>query len=117
MKKRYIFPFSGLIGQEKMKTGLLLNAVDPGIGGVLISGHKGTAKSTAVRALTGILPEIEVVKGCPYHCSPTDESAMCAECAMKRDEGEILPVEMRAMPLVELPLSATEDRGCRYPAY
>ena len=110
MKKRYIFPFSGLIGQEKMKTGLLLNAVDPGIGGVLISGHKGTAKSTAVRALTGILPEIEVVKGCPYHCSPADESAMCADCALKRDEGEILPVEMRAMPLVELPLSATEDR-------
>lgn len=110
MKKRHIFPFSGLIGQEKMKTGLLLNAVDPGIGGVLIGGHKGTGKSTAVRALNCILPEIDVVKGCPYHCSPTDESTMCSDCAKKREEGEVLQVEMRAMPLVELPLSATEDR-------
>lgn len=110
MMKRHIFPFSGLIGQEKMKTGLLVNAVDPGIGGVLISGHKGTGKSTAVRALTRILPKIEVVKGCPYHCSPTDESTMCDSCAGKRDAGEILSVEMCSMPLVELPLSATEDR-------
>lgn len=108
--KRNIFPFSGLIAQEKMKTGLLLNAVDPGIGGVLISGHKGTGKSTAVRALAGILPSIEVVKGCPYHCSPSDSSIMCSFCRDKLDAGEVLPIEVRPMPLVELPLSATEDR-------
>lgn len=93
-----------------MKTALLLNAVDPSIGGVLISGHKGTGKSTAVRSLTRILPKIEVVKDCPYHCSPTDEGAMCSSCSERHDAGEMLPVEMRSMPLVELPLSATEDR-------
>jgi len=110
MQKRYIFPFGALIGQEKMKSGLLLNAVDPGIGGVLISGHKGTGKSTAVRALAQILPKIEVVKGCPYHCSVTDITLMCKTCAEKVEHDEPLPSEMRAMPLVELPLSATEDR-------
>jgi len=93
-----------------MKTALLLNAVDPSIGGVLISGHKGTGKSTAVRALSRILPKIEVVKDCPYHCSPTDESAMCISCSERRGAGEMLPVEICSMPLVELPLSATEDR-------
>lgn len=93
-----------------MKTALLLNAVDPSIGGVLISGHKGTGKSTAVRALSRILPKIEVVKDCPYHCSPTDEGAMCSSCSERRGAGEILPVEVCSMPLVELPLSATEDR-------
>ena len=110
MLKRYIFPFGALIGQEKMKSGLLLNAVDPGIGGVLISGHKGTGKSTAVRALTQILPKIEVIKGCPYHCPPDDSNLMCADCAALYDKGEELLTEMRSMPLVEMPLSATEDR-------
>ena len=60
MLKRYLYPFGALIGQEKMKTGLILNAIDPGIGGVLISGHKGTGKSTAVRALTQILPKLKL---------------------------------------------------------
>lgn len=110
MLKRYIFPFGALIGQEKMKSGLLLNAVDPSIGGVLVSGHKGTGKSTAVRALTQILPKIEVVKGCPYHCPPDDINVMCTSCASKFEKGEKLAAEMRSMPLVELPLSATEDR-------
>lgn len=110
MRKQNTFPFTGLIGQNKMKTGLLLNTVDPGIGGVLISGHKGTGKSTAVRALAKVLPEIDSVAGCQYHCSPTDLNTMCPECADKLKEGEILQSVMRSMPLVELPLNATEDR-------
>ncbi len=110
MQKRYIYPFAALIGQEKMKSVLLLNAIDPSIGGVLVSGHKGTGKSTAVRALAEILPNIEVVKGCPYHCAADDPSLMCSSCAESYRGGKTLPTEMRSMPLVELPLSATEDR-------
>ncbi len=110
MRKHNLFPFTGLIGQNKMKTGLLLNTVDPGIGGVLISGHKGTGKSTAVRALMQVLPKIEVVSGCQYHCSPIDLNTMCTECADKVKEGKVLQSVMRPMPLVELPLNATEDR-------
>lgn len=108
--KRNNYPFSALVGQEKMKTGLLLNAIDPTIGGILISGHKGTGKSTAVRSLTQVLPMIEVVDGCPYNCSPSDERAMCPACQQRVKNGEALPGVARAMPLVELPLSATEDR-------
>lgn len=108
--KPNIFPFSALVGQERMKSGLLLNAVDPSIGGVLISGHKGTGKSTAVRALAQILPEIEVVRGCPYNCDPLDARQFCPGCREKKNSGDTLKTERRSMPLVELPLSATEDR-------
>ncbi len=108
--KRYIYPFTAIIGQEPMKTALLLNAVDPSIGGVLISGHKGTGKSTAVRALGQILPEIEIVEGCPFNCSPDDSDAMEDECLERFTRGEKLPRTKRSMPVVELPLSATEDR-------
>jgi len=108
--KRPVFPFAALVGQEKMKTALLLNAVDPAIGGVLISGQKGTGKSTAVRALARILPQIDVVQGCPYNCDPADERLMCPSCRERLRPGESLPTVSRPMPLVELPLSATEDR-------
>ena len=69
MKKQY-FPFSAIVGQDSMKQALILNAVNPKVGGVLVFGEKGTAKSTAVRALTRLLPEIDVIKGCPFHCNP-----------------------------------------------
>lgn len=108
--KRQSFPFSAIVGQERLKTGLLLNAVDPAIGGLLVSGHKGTGKSTAVRALAGVLPDIEVIEGCPYNCSPADVEKLCSSCAEKFRSGEILKAVRRPMPLVELPLSATEDR-------
>jgi len=83
---RAILPFSAIVGQEKMKKALLLNAVNPRIGGVLIRGEKGTAKSTAVRALAELLPEIEVVKGCPFHCSPHDRAG-CARTARRNMPG------------------------------
>jgi magnesium chelatase subunit I len=104
------YPFSAIIGQEKMKTALLVNAVDPTIGGVLIGGHKGTGKSTAVRGLTRILPEIEVVSDCHFHCPPDDAAIMCDTCLERISNGETLPTVKRTMPVVELPLSATEDR-------
>ncbi len=88
-----------------MKLALLLNVVDPLIGGVLIMGHRGTGKSTAVRALADLLPQIEVVTGCPYNCDPKD---LCDECAAKKSiTSQRVPV-----PVVELPLGATEDRVC-----
>jgi magnesium chelatase subunit I len=108
--KPYIFPFSALVGQEKLKTGLLLNAVDPAIGGIVISGHKGTGKSTAVRALSRVLPEITVVADCPYNCAPEDMENLCPSCHESLKRGETLHTIRRPMPLVELPLSATEDR-------
>lgn len=108
--KRHVFPFTSIIGQESMKTALVLNAVDPTIGGVLISGHKGTGKSTAVRALSQILPPLEVVDGCPYNCSPDEPELMDDQCLERYRGGENLPRVLRTMPVVELPLSATEDR-------
>ena len=93
-----------------MKEGLILNAINPNIGGVLIFGQKGTAKSTAVRALSKILPEIEVVKGCRFGCDPKNEDMMCEECTAKIKRGEILESEFRPMRVVDLPIGVTEDR-------
>ena len=88
-----------------MKLALILNVVDPLIGGVLIMGHRGTGKSTAVRALAGLLPEISVVAGCPYNCDPQDP---CEQCS----EDTSITTKLVPVPVVELPLGATEDRVC-----
>ena len=105
---RSVYPFSAIVGQERMKKALLLNTVCPSIGGVLIRGEKGTAKSTAVRALAALLPEIEVVADCPYGCDP--KGHLCFQCRERRRQGYKLPVAMRKIPLVDLPLGVTEDR-------
>lgn len=104
------YPFSAIVGQDAMKTALLLNAVDPSIGGVLIRGQKGTAKSTAARALAALLPTIEAVEGCPYHCPPAQPELMHNGCLERLQREETLPVATYPTPMIELPLGATEDR-------
>ncbi len=105
-----IYPFSAIVGQEKMTRALLLNAVSPSPGGLLIRGEKGTAKSTAVRALASLLPEIDTVPGCPFNCDPRDHDQLCPECLAVVNKGITLPVEKRRMAVIDLPLGATEDR-------
>ena len=104
---RTVFPFSAIIGQEDLKQSLLLNAVNPRIGGVLVRGEKGTAKSTAVRALAALLPEIQVVRGCGFGCDPDLADAACDDCRLK---GSGLKTKSRRVRVVNLPLNATEDR-------
>ena len=109
MKRTGTFPFAAIIGQEDMKKALVLNVVNPRLGGVLIQGEKGTAKSTAVRALADLLPPRQCIKGCRFHDDPADKSNWCDECHEKYDNAEP-PVEELPMKVVELPVSATEDR-------
>jgi len=99
-----------MVGQEKMKKALLLNAVNPRIGGVLIRGQKGTGKSTAVRALAELLPEIKVVKDCPFNCNPDNPREMCDSCYERYMKGEDLPWIKRKVRIINLPLNATVDR-------
>jgi len=113
--KRVVFPFSTIVGQDMMKKALLLNAINPQVGGVLIRGEKGTGKSTAVRALAELLPEIEVVKGCPFNCTPRSISNMCPNCREKVLTGQekgrkTIRAEKRRIRVVDLPLGTTEDR-------
>ena len=107
--KRVVLPFTALVGQENLKKALVLNAINPGLCGVLIRGERGTAKSTAVRSLAELLPEIDVSK-CAFHCSPFESSAQCDICNAKREAGEEVIHEKRKVQVVDLPLGATEDR-------
>jgi Mg-chelatase subunit ChlI len=105
-----VFPFTAIVGQEHMKRALILNAINPQIGGVLIRGERGTAKSTAARALAALLPEIAVVADCPYSCDPADPASQCDECRTRVARGEDLEVAHRRIRMIDLPVSATEDR-------
>ena len=112
VRKRRVYPFTAIVGQAEMKLALLLNVIDPRIGGVMIMGDRGTGKSTTIRALADLLPEIDVVAGDPYNSSPSDPDLQSAEVRSRADKGELLPVEPRQVPMVDLPLGATEDRLC-----
>ena len=101
------FPFTAIVGQTAMKRALLFNAVNPKIGGVLIRGKKGTAKSTAVRSLAALLPEVTVVQGCPYSCDPGERQGLCQWCQPGNGEGQAVTRQVR---IVDLPVGATEDR-------
>ena len=103
-------PFSAIVGQEDLKLGLLLNVVNPRIGGLLIRGAKGTGKSTAVYALTDILPPVEVVADCPFRCSFKDPANRCESCRLRFEKGEEPPKKEQRMEVINLPLSITEDR-------
>jgi len=107
---RRVFPFAALVGQEEMRTALLIAAVDPGIGGVLIMGERGTGKSTAIRALAELLPPIEVVEGCPYNCDPARAPAGCPVGCPGRAAAAAGRTRSVPVPVVDLPLGATEDR-------
>lgn len=104
------FPFTAIVGQETMKAALVYNALNPEIGGVLIKGPSGTAKSTAVRSLAALLPEVAVVKDCPLRCDPEEERFQCESCRRRVGRGETLPSRLAPRPLINLPLNATEDR-------
>jgi Mg-chelatase subunit ChlI len=110
MRHPSIYPFTAIVGQERMKRALILNAINPSIGGVLIRGEKGTAKSTAARALAALLPEIEVVADSPFNDDPGNPM-MWSDYARDRYSEEVKPPSLRRRtPLVDLPVSATEDR-------
>ena len=98
--ERPVFPFTAIVGQEEMKLALILNVIDPKIGGVMIMGDRGTGKSTTVRALVDLLPEIEVIQDDPFNSDPLDSK--------EKD----LPITTMKIPMVDLPLGATEDRVC-----
>ena len=107
-----IFPFTAIVGQERMRRALILNAVDTRIGGVLIRGERGTAKSTAARALAALLPKVYVVNDCRFGCDPDRPATWCTECK-ERFEGlsnATIPHHVRTTSFVNLPVSATEDR-------
>jgi Mg-chelatase subunit ChlI len=107
---RVIFPFTAIVGQQRMRRALILNAIDTRIGGVLIRGERGTAKSTAARALAALLPPVQVVQGCRFGCDPEKPITWCTECRERFANGEDVPVETLQTPFVNLPVSATEDR-------
>ena len=110
--RRVVFPFTAIVGQEEMKLALLLNVIDPKIGGVMIMGDRGTGKSTTIRALADLLPEIEVVAGDPFNSDPYDPDLMSDEVKQKIEQQ--LPIETvkKKVQMVDLPLGATEDRVC-----
>jgi magnesium chelatase subunit I len=108
--ERPIFPFSAILGQEKMKKALVYNAIDPSIGGVLIRGQKGTAKSTAVRGMAELLPPRVVVQGCRFACHPEQREGLCPDCRTRVERGQRLPLSETSTPVVDLPLNASEDR-------
>ncbi len=105
-----IFPFTAIVGQERMKRALILNAVDTRIGGVLIRGERGTAKSTASRSLAALLPSVKVVQDCRFGCDPDKPATWCTECKERHANDKKLPIAERTTPFVNLPVSATEDR-------
>ena len=109
---RLSYPFTAIVGQDEMKLALLLCSIDPNIGGVIIMGHRGTGKSTAVRALADLLPRTRKVRGCFYGCDPDRPNELCYDCADRVAGGDYLPSELSAVPVVDLPLGATEDRVC-----
>ena len=108
--ERHTFPFAAIVGQDQMRKALIFNAIDPTIGGVLIRGEKGTAKSTAVRGLAAVLPPRVVVRGCPFACAPGQPEGLCPQCAATVGQGKPLPLTEGPTPVIDLPLNASEDR-------
>jgi len=105
------FPFSAIVGQDEMKLAILIAAIDPTMGGVLVFGDRGTGKSTAVRALAALLPKMRAVLDCAYGCDPAALGVLCEDCARRRGpSAAALRSHLVPVPVVDLPLGATEDR-------
>lgn len=109
---RPVFPFSAIVGQQDMKLALILNVIDPKIGGVMILGDRGTGKTTTIRALVDLLPEIDCVADDPYNSSPDLLDLMSDEVRKRKAAGEDVPIVQKKVPMIDLPLGATEDRVC-----
>lgn len=105
-----IYPFTAIVGQDKMKLALILNVINPSLGGVLIRGEKGTAKSTAVRALADLLPEQNYIEGCKFSCDSSNEEQMCDDCSQMIKNNSSFHVSKGKKRVIDLPVSATEDR-------
>ena len=112
LESRPVFPFTAIVGQEEMKLALILNVIDPKIGGVMVMGDRGTGKSTTVRALSDLLPDIEVITNDPFNSDPYDTELMSEEIRNKIKKKEILETEFKKIPMIDLPLGSTEDRVC-----
>ena len=112
MESRPVFPFTAIVGQEQMKLALILNVIDPKIGGVMIMGDRGTGKSTTVRALVDLLPTMDVVANDPFNSHPSDPELMSEEVRKKFQAGETLETATKRITMIDLPLGATEDRVC-----
>lgn len=113
LARRVVFPFTAIVGQEEMKLALLLNIIDPFIGGVMIMGDRGTGKSTTIRALADLLPEIDVVANDPFNSHPSDPDLMSDALRQEFSETQTpFPTSTKKVPMVDLPLGATEDRVC-----
>jgi magnesium chelatase subunit I len=110
--RRVVFPFTAIVGQEEMKLALLLNVIDPKVGGVMIMGDRGTGKSTTIRALADLLPEIDVVAGDPFQSSPNDFDLMSEEVRQAVEHGQEVEIAQKKVAMIDLPLGATEDRVC-----
>ena len=110
--RRVVFPFTAIVGQEEMKLALLLNVIDPKIGGVMIMGDRGTGKSTTIRALADLLPEIDVVANDPFNSDPQDADLMSEEVKQKLEQQLPIDIVKKKVQMVDLPLGATEDRVC-----
>ena len=110
--RRLVFPFTAIVGQEEMKLALLLNVIDPKVGGVMIMGDRGTGKSTTIRALADLLPAIEVVTGDPFNSHPEDADLMSDQVREQLEQQKPLAITQKKVSMVDLPLGATEDRVC-----
>lgn len=109
---RPVFPFTAIVGQEEMKLALILNMIDPKIGGVMIMGDRGTGKSTTIRAIADLLPQIPIVSNDPFNSHPEDLDLMSDSVQEVLKKGEILDTSFINVPMIDLPLGATEDRVC-----
>nr|YP_009313026.1 Mg chelatase subunit e [Dermonema virens]SCW21280.1 Mg chelatase subunit e [Dermonema virens] len=111
-RMRPVFPFTAIVGQEEMKLALILNMIDPKIGGVMIMGDRGTGKSTTIRAIADLLPQIQIIQDDLFNSHPTDTELMSDSVQSSIENGENLPISLINVPMVDLPLGATEDRVC-----